>query len=95
MKKINQKYFEKYYLLFYTRKIMKSRRILGKKYRRRRICIKGKYKTIKTYRSRINFIMKDINLRKGSLYLGPFGHYNDPELKEKNIKHILSLTFKK
>ena len=73
---------------------MKSKKILGKYYRKKRLCITKKYKTIKTYKSRISLIMKG-NTSKGSLYLGPVTRYYDPELKEKNIKHILSLTFKK
>ena len=32
---------------------------------------------------------------KGSLYLGPITYYYDPELKEKSIKNILSITIKK
>ena len=32
---------------------------------------------------------------KGSLYLGPTMYYYDPELKEKSINHILSITVKK
>ena len=47
MKEIHKKWFEKYYALYYTRKILKSKHILGKKYRRKRICIKKVYKTMK------------------------------------------------
>ena len=79
MKKIHKKYFEKYYPLYYTRKIMKSKKILGKYYRKKRICITKKYKTIKTQRSRISLVIKG-NGNKGSLYLGPIMRNYDPEL---------------
>lgn len=57
MKKIDKKYFEKYYPLYYTRKIMKSKTFLSKFYKRKRVRIKKVYKTIKTYRKRISLII--------------------------------------
>ena len=50
MKKVHKKWKKKYYPFFYTRKIIKSKRIFGKKlrkYKRKIISITIIYKTIK------------------------------------------------
>ena len=50
MKTIHKRWFYKYYPLYYTRKIVKSKHILGKKYRkykRKRISMITIYKTMK------------------------------------------------
>ena len=50
MKTIHKKWFYKYYRLYYTRKILKSKYFLSKKYRkykRKRMSIKTIYKTMK------------------------------------------------